>query len=242
MSTDERIYVGYLPMSGRLRTFTLIAVSALLLAGLVASGIVAYTLRRSGTGQWDTSQPVTLSGVARLRPYPHLETLDGPVLLAEPGKHGAQGRTANIDGHEVMVTGTTLMRGTLRALEITEVSAPSGERVGPTSIELGADEITLLGEILDSKCYLGAMKPGDGPTHKACAILCLRGGIAPLFVGETEAGEVIVAVLCSPDGSPVSEEIIAFAGETVRVRGRIGTFGSLQVFAVAPGALPAAGD
>lgn len=47
--------------------------------------------------------------------------------------------------------------------------------------------VTLDGELVDSKCYLGTMKPGDGKTHKSCAILCLRGGIPPLFVSKAAA-------------------------------------------------------
>ena len=40
-----------------------------------------------------------------------------------------------------------------------------------------ADNVTLKGEIIDPKCYLGAMKPGGGKTHKACAMRCIAGGI-----------------------------------------------------------------
>lgn len=230
MSTEDRIYVGYLQMSGRQCRFTLIAIAFIVLAGVATSGLVAHSLRHSGTGEWDTSHTVTITGVARLAPYPHLETSDGPVLLALPGKHGAQDRIAGIDEQTVTISGTTLKRGDLRALEIAEISAPNGERTGTPQIVLETDEITIRGEILDSKCYLGAMKPGDGPAHKACAILCLRGGIAPLFVGEDEDGRAVAAVLCRPNGRPITDDTIALAGEPVIAKGQLGRVGSLPVF------------
>jgi nitrite reductase/ring-hydroxylating ferredoxin subunit len=38
------------------------------------------------------------------------------------------------------------------------------------------------GPLGDPKCFARAMKPGDGKTHKGCAVLCLRGGIPAVFV------------------------------------------------------------
>ena len=55
----------------------------------------------------------------------------------------------------------------------------------PVDYKEGA-EITLRGEIIDSKCYLGAMKPSTRKVHRACAIRCLSGGIPPLFLVYTE--------------------------------------------------------
>jgi len=38
---------------------------------------------------------------------------------------------------------------------------------------------TLVGEIVDSKCFLGVMNPGQLTTHRACAIRCISGGVRP---------------------------------------------------------------
>lgn len=47
-------------------------------------------------------------------------------------------------------------------------------------LELG--ETTLKGEIVDSKCYLGVMNPGNLKAHRACAINCIQGGVPPVLL------------------------------------------------------------
>jgi len=53
--------------------------------------------------------------------------------------------------------------GDLRVLA--KVAGDVGEV--PAAVAMG--ERTLRGEVIDPKCYIGAMKPGGGKTHKACA-------------------------------------------------------------------------
>ena len=69
---------------------------------------------------------------------------------------------------------------------------------GQASAPLGG--ATLAGEIIDPKCYFGAMKPGEGKIHKACATLCLRGGIPPMFMTTDEQGRHVYYLLTKPDG------------------------------------------
>jgi hypothetical protein len=52
--------------------------------------------------------------------------------------------------------------------------------------DLGA--FTLVGEIVDSKCYLGIMNPGETNPHRECAALCIRGGIPPLIIAHDADG------------------------------------------------------
>ena len=64
-------------------------------------------------------------------------------------------------------------------LEMTEGSLQvigDGAGGNPSYQPLGA--VTLTGEIVDSKCFLGVMNPGNLKPHKACAIRCISGGIA----------------------------------------------------------------
>ena len=43
----------------------------------------------------------------------------------------------------------------------------------------------LTGEICDGKCSLGVMRPGNKAAHKACANVCLIGGVPPVFITTT---------------------------------------------------------
>lgn len=234
---DEQIYVGYRAMGPSQKRLTRIVVLAILLLGTGTGAMLAASLRPAGTGQWDTSNAVTETGVIRIAPYPFLETPEGPILLAEPGKFGAQERALELAGREARITGTALTRGNRRALEI-NVLELLGEGVSPEpSFQLASGVLELRGEILDSKCFLGSMKPGDGAMHKSCAMLCLRGGITPLFIGEDSDGRVVDAVLCLPELAPIGEDVIGLAGEPVKVRGRLARFGSLDLLLLEPGSV-----
>ncbi|MCY3932665.1 MAG: hypothetical protein OXH70_13215 [Acidobacteria bacterium] len=105
-------------------------------------------------------------------------------------------------------------------------SASDDERAGPTA---GAEAATadvrlvvrgdqLVGEIVDTKCYLGAMKPGRGKPHRDCASLCIRGGIPAALLVRTENGERHLVHLVS-FGRPVGEEVLDFVGQPVEVTG-----------------------
>lgn len=69
--------------------------------------------------------------------------------------------------------------------------------------------MTLRGEIVDSKCFLGVMAPGQGKTHRACASLCLRGGIPPALFIEDRTGESRLILLASPAGAPLDPSTVA---------------------------------
>ncbi len=237
MTRDEQMYVGYRAMGSAQKRFTRIVVISILALGLGTGAMLAVSMRPAGRGQWDTAHTVTETGVIRLAPYPFLESRSGPILLAEPGKIGAQKRLSGMAGREARITGTALTRGDRRAIEMSSIELLAGIASREPVLEFAGDSIELRGEILDSKCYLGAMKPGDGSLHKSCAMLCLRGGIAPLFVGEDSSGGVVDAVLCSPDLAPIGDDVIGFAGETVTVRGRLARLGELDVFVLEPGSV-----
>jgi hypothetical protein len=70
------------------------------------------------------------------------------------------------------------------------------------------------------------MKPGDGKTHKACAVLCIRGGIPPIFASPLTDGSLRYYVILDRDGRPLSgeslEAILPFVADPVQVIGDIG--------------------
>jgi len=96
----------------------------------------------------------------------------------------------------------------------------------------GADEpVTYVGEIIDPKCWLGAMKPGSGLVHKACAELCIRGGIPPFFVGNAEGQPPGFFVVADALGKACNEAVAGRTGSLVSLtaaRARVGTLGVLR--------------
>lgn len=85
---------------------------------------------------------------------------------------------------------------------------------------------------MDSKCYLGAMKPGDGKAHKACAILCVSGGIPPVLIYLDSTGKRRSSLLTDPTGGPVNDHVLPLIGEPIEIRGTPGTLGPLPLMAI----------
>ena len=198
---DEPFYVNYLPTPPALRRFTWLAAIALVALTLGTAALVAAIQADPGDAIWSLDDPTTIEGVVLERPYPILRVARGDggiesVLLVSEGKRGASSRVAGMHGMRVRLRGTLLQRDGRRMFEL----ASSDDAIQPALTDADATTIFLLpidgrshqtvlrGEVIDPKCDLGAMKPGEGKTHKACAALCLRGGIPPMFMTGEGAG------------------------------------------------------
>jgi hypothetical protein len=232
--------VGYAPQAPpRTAAFDRRLVAGLLLLGVAAAGAVAMA-QEFDTAAFDFGNPSTVTGVVRMSPYPVLEVprpgVDASVsryILAGFGKHGAGELTRGMDGRTVTVTGPLAYRSHLTLLEIAELtpagdaSVPAMEPVEP----LGSFD--LVGEIVDSKCYLGVLNPGSGTTHRGCAVRCLSGGLPPLFVVEDDAGNQLELLLVKPDGSPF-DGLQPWAGRTIAATGRVDRQGDLWLLHAEP--------
>jgi sulfoxide reductase heme-binding subunit YedZ len=149
------------------------------------------------------------------------------ALLVAPGKHGADSLVSAFDGERVMLEGTRIQRGDHLMFEVTPGTIARKrptDAATPMRFDAGASVgavVTLRGEIVDSKCHLGVMVPGEGKTHKDCASLCLRGGIPPALLVRDREGRSALLLLVSGSGEPVGREAVRLAGEPVEVTGAI---------------------
>lgn len=82
-------------------------------------------------------------------------------------------------------------------------------------------KISLNGEIVDPKCYFGVMKPGEGKVHKACAILCISGGIPPVFVVENKKQEKNYYLLIDESGNPINNRILDYIAIPINIEGHL---------------------
>lgn len=219
----DEFYVGYLPLPPQIGRSIVLSVCLLALASLGAAFAIAATHRPAGEGVWDTGHEVRLTGFLRVSPYPYLTLKDGSIVfLVELGKKGARQRAAALGDGPAICRGWAITRDGRRILELAPephaISHDGGRRAAPASrVPRGPVEFT--GEIVDYKCYLGAMKPGDGKGHKACAALCISNGIPPVLVSRTATGTEYL-VLTDPTGTLAFNEGAApLAGEPVIVTG-----------------------
>jgi hypothetical protein len=231
---DEDFYIGYAPpMPTRLARFVTRVVVGIGggLSVWATTLAVGHVPLAGGTFEFGDAKP--FSGTISTRPYPSL-TLDGApqrnrrVLLVASGKHGADSLVDGLDGRHVSLTGTRIYRGSSTMLEVEsvvpdEVQSPHAESVEPMArVQQSSQEpIELTGEIVDSKCFLGVMVPGDGKTHKDCAALCLRGGIPAALHVQDRTGRSALLLLVGQNGESIGAAAIQSVGEPISMTGTV---------------------
>jgi hypothetical protein len=229
---EDEFFIGYdPPMPRRYATFIRrivigIAAVALLWAVTVAAGHVPLE-----GGIFEYGRPQRLTGRIVERPYPALRVDEADaqaatLLLVAPGKHGADALVRGLDGRRVSLIGTRIQRGAHAMIEVEPGSIVSRlaepGAADALLVDESTDPVTLTGEIVDSKCFLGVMVPGSGKTHKGCASLCLRGGIPPALHVHDQSGRSAILLLTGASGESLKAQAVQFAGEAITVTGSVG--------------------
>jgi hypothetical protein len=226
--TREEFYVGYLPQApAGLAALWRRVILGLLGSAAAIAAILVFSQGRFAASVFEFQQYRDAEGVLRTRPYPRLEvSAEATYLLAGPGKHGADDRVQGFDGRFVRLKGSLISRDGNSMLELKPgtLQASSGATESARSIDLGRVSVT--GEIVDSKCYLGVMNPGSGKVHRDCAARCISGGVPPALVVRDAAGVSKTVLLAAP-GRPLGREILQMVAEPVRVSGRLSRSGDL---------------
>lgn len=220
----DPIYVGYLPTPRADRRFLRLAVPAILWALCAIAALLAITYAPAGDAIWNTDDTVTLEGTLIANPYPAIITLTDDVrsttFLVEPGKLGAP---ESITWGQGRVSGFVLSRDARRVLELVPdaLERNTNRFAFPPFTPEPLGPATLTGEIVDYKCYLGAMKPGHGRTHRACAILCISGGIPPALVTTNPDRSRNYYILRSPQQTRLNDDVLPFVATPVTIRGNV---------------------
>lgn len=242
MAEHDDFFVGW---SGRLprAARAVVAASALGLALGFAGGAIAIALTQSdpGDGAILWGDRLQRTGVMVAAPYPHLRMApsaahpDGETLLmVRPGKYGVRDFAQRFDGQAVEVHGVWTRRGEIGMIQIGRRGGPAVAAVDQPVEPAPAEDLgrwRLAGEICDGKCYLGAMRPGVGLAHKACANLRIDGGAPPVLVTEAPAEGATFFLLADGDGQALPQDWIGdHTAIPVSLEGRLERRGSLLVF------------
>ncbi len=226
----DAFYVGYLAPPQGLVRFRRWRTGFGLALGLCGSLALAWSQRPPARSRYEYGVARSYSGVIREQPYPMLvTTAAGGVrtwLLAAELKHGAQRLVRGLDGRRATATATLIQRDGLGMLELHGGPEAAGG-AAPAFPDTDLGEITLSGEVVDGKCWLGAMNPGAGATHRLCAARCLLGGLPPLITGTDDGGHEVTAVLVGPGGTRLDSIAVRHAAARVRVTGRLRALGTL---------------
>ncbi|MBB6431296.1 hypothetical protein [Algisphaera agarilytica] len=236
----REFYVGYLPVPKGIRGRLLVLLPVLLVAGVLIAGLIPAQQNDPGTGSWDLSQADAYTGLLIAEPYPAVLTAadDGlqTILLVSQGKTGVRDRVASHAGQRVTVRGNVVERDGRAMLTLLDnesgIEAADGEPSVATPDAEPEGRFQLIGQIIDPKCYLGAMKPGEGKIHKACATLCIKGGIPPMFLTKTPGDERKLYLLTDSEGQAVFDSIEPYIADPISAEGTIEQHGDLAWFKI----------
>ena len=240
---DDGFFVGWADTPEADRRFFLRAGLGLTAAaGGIGLGLAALQ-RAPGPGRWDPDAVREWRGIVTAEPYAMLRTSDfGPLprtaLLSCLGKCGVSARIGAWAGQPVVVTGSLIQRGKHAMIAVDEVGDwirrdehalvnPSLLFARPTPV----GEVSLVGEILDSKCWFGAMRPAEGKVHKACAALCIRGGIPPAFFARGPNNQTALMIMTS-GGRAHGPDLLGLVADAVRIDGQVSRMGDLLLLDV----------
>jgi len=231
-AADRRFLLGALPL------------------GLLGAGglgwLLAAELDDPGAGAWLTNATHKVTGVLATAPYPMIRMADPSapfgmrtVLVVATGKCTSALEFSGAAGTPVTASGVLIQRKERRMLEVPPLLeqwlAPASA-AAPTDAKLAAPAVErigrrrLSGAIMDSKCFFGVMRPARGKTHKACASLCIRGGIPPSFWARTRDGRESVLLMTDANGGPMPMDILPLVADPVEAEGEIVRVGDLLQF------------
>jgi hypothetical protein len=245
---DEDFFVGWAekPALSR-RRFLAASLGLVALAG-GAGFVLARAQQQPGNGSWDPDDERDWTGVLVRGPYPMLRTLalDGTprtAYLVASNKHGIQHRLGDAPEGPVTIRGSLIARNRNAMIAVSDdegwlrTAAPdlspndSGKLTAWTEEDLGP--ISYTGEILDSKCWFGAMQPGQGKPHKSCASLCISGGLPAVFCPSGLCGSgASIPLLTTADGQAHGMDILPLVADQVLATGRVVRVGDVTQFRV----------
>lgn len=204
-----------------------VALAGALLAVAAALAVTTAAGHRSlpvATFEFGTVR--SFQGLVTADPYPSLLVRRGTVtsryLLVGPGKSGADALVADAVGGAARLRGSLAFRDGQAAIQVEPASVVPLDEPAPSADppeDLGFFDLE--GEIVGAKCHFGVMNPGSGIVHRACARLCIRGGVPPLLAVRLEDGRTEGLLLTGPQGEAVGEALEGLIGVPVGVRGRL---------------------
>ena len=227
---NDDFYIGYLdespPALARHTRWVGLTLMTLV-AGLAA--IFAAGQRPAEPGTFEFGVKRSFEGVLFENPLPILRSVSpgGSVtnyLLVGAGKHGLPPFARGHDGFPVRFEGSLIQKGTSVMVELndeksfTVLGSATPGKIRPAQELIG--DVMLTGELVDTKCYYGVMRPATGKVHRACAVRCLSGGVPPGLLLRDGKGGAVVVLLSGPEDRPLNFDV-EWAARVVKAEGRL---------------------
>jgi hypothetical protein len=248
MNSSDEFYIGWQNQAPtkigavlRKTTISIFIVSAALAA------LFALVQRSIGVATFEWGTLKNFTGTLQTTPYPHLlvtqpghAAAQSDYLLVAPFKHGLEpDSVSSLDGKLVSLKGTLIFRDNQTMIEVRpdtiKTASNSNHQLPITSPPSSStNHVTLVGEIVDSKCYLGVMNPGHLTPHRACAVRCISGGIPPILLVQRKNAAPLGYLLVSSDGRPVNKQVLDMVAEPVEITGDLVQQGGFSILRADP--------
>ncbi len=213
---------------------------ALVLAATAALFFMAARFQNPvDPGTFEFGGERTFAGTLLESPLPILH-VPGPgdrsgmnFLLVGSGKFGASHIVRRLDRHSLRFTGSLIHRNGMVMIQMSRpeslevINAPS--TIPPPVVSLGRS--TFRGELVDTKCFLGVMRPATGKVHRACAVRCLSGGAPPALLVRDEQGHGTALLLAASPDQPLDIDP-ELAARTLEVQGSLELHSGLPILRV----------
>ena len=248
-SEPDEFYIGYLERAPTgIAARTRAAVKTFFVALLLVAALLIAGQSDFPASMFEFSRPRAFEGIMSAQPAPTLlVTRPGRVgelpgfsryYLVGEGKFGVQTEAEKFNNQRVKLSGTLIYRDDQTMIELVPGSiAPISESTasaGGDSQVKALGTYTLQGEIVDSKCFLGVMNPGDLKTHKACAVRCIAGGSPAVFVVRHERGLVSYFMLLSGTGQTVNQDVLDVVARPLEITGEVWQYDNLLALRADP--------
>lgn len=218
---DDGFFIGWqAAMPAGHRRVSIIAALALMLGAVAVMASIRVGLSTQEAGIFEFGSLREVTGTFMVEPVPMLlldETIDGreAAILVGSFKFGVPEGLRTHHGKRVQFAGTAIRHEAGLMIELTDetsftvlAEAPQRELAQHT-----VGQVSLTGELVDTKCFFGVMRPGFGKVHRACAARCLSGGVPPGLLIRDAQGLATVVMLRDGDIDP------QWAARTIRVEG-----------------------
>ncbi len=228
-------------------------IALVLLVSIIAIGFT-LGIKHVANSSFDYDHLKRIQGQLISFPFPGLRTMEGKDSEGKPNIHtyplvndskfGADGivdsiqKIYNSKTYLTQITGAFIIRDRVSAMELSNKDLSVKVLNQVNNLPLGElkkiRDTSLIGEIIDPKCYLGAMNPGEGKPHRSCAILCIGGGIMPMLYFKNSKGEKEFAVLLGENGEKINHQVLRFVAEPVKIKGTLYKYDNWYVFYTNP--------
>jgi hypothetical protein len=230
---DDPFYVGYLDTPDRYRRSIKLVIVLITVWSAMTAFLVVLAQRPPGNATWDISNERTWSGLLLEEPYPMLVTERETLLVVRMGKRGAHDLLKDLYGSEYTINGYALQRDGRKMIELAPdfVATPTQQQTirAPELMMLSDEPMHYTGEIIDGKCFLGAMKPGNGFGHRSCAVLCLQGGLPPMFADRNASPDAMYPLLLIDGSTTLPDHVLSKVARHVRISATPAMLGDLPV-------------